>query len=90
MFHVFFLKISSYQSTPKNPYVQLSSSFPPSLANFAQCHLHQNIPLWQIICDDDTAFSRGWRRSGTGDLIACTNMKPELGVQGLPVVEITP
>jgi hypothetical protein len=48
MFHVFFLKIASYQSTPKILYVlkglkgtkrELKS---PSLANFFQQLLHKN------------------------------------------------
>ncbi len=31
MFHVYFLKISSYRSTPKNPYVtQGNLAYPPS------------------------------------------------------------
>jgi hypothetical protein len=61
-----------------------------SLANFAQRHLHRNHPPWQRICDDDTAFSQGWQRSRTGELVARATTKPESGVWGLPAVKITP
>jgi hypothetical protein len=61
-----------------------------SLADFTQCHLHQNHPPWQRICNDDTAFSWGLGCSHTGELVARATMKPESGVRGLPAVKITP
>jgi hypothetical protein len=51
MFRVFFLKISCYRSTPKNPYVT-------SLTDFAQRHRHRNHPWWWIVCNDGIVFSR--------------------------------
>ena len=42
---------------------ELMREISPSLANFAQCHLHQNQPIWQRICNFDTTSSRRWQRS---------------------------
>jgi hypothetical protein len=77
---MFFLKITTYQSTPKILYVlkgtkegnQGTEEKPkrepklPSLVNFSQQLIHQNQPLWDIICDDDTASLRFWQRSCMG------------------------
>ena len=47
-------------STQRNWQEKRSPPKLPSLANFAQCHLRQNWPLWWRIRNDNTTFSRHW------------------------------
>jgi hypothetical protein len=41
------------------------SQYPPLpiLSQFIEHHVHQNQPLWERICDNNTASSRHWQRN---------------------------